>query len=113
MKPIRIYRHDESVGPGYFLDYLRQHGIKHELIAIDQGDAVTDDFNNLVYKMTQTQLENSQYTVSIDTPAGDDQDLAYMDIPDINLTYPENSTYYGPVTDLKYTVFDSNPGKCW
>jgi GMP synthase-like glutamine amidotransferase len=46
MKPIRIYRHDESVGPGYFLDYLRQHGIKHELIAIDQGDAVTDDFNN-------------------------------------------------------------------
>ncbi len=46
MKPLRIYRHDESVGPGYFLDYLKQHGIEHELIAIDRGDAITDDFNN-------------------------------------------------------------------
>lgn len=46
MKPLRIYRHDEFVGPGYFLDFLKQYGVEHELIAIDQGDAVSSDFNN-------------------------------------------------------------------
>lgn len=46
MKPVRIYRHDESVGPGYFLEYLKQHGIEHELIAIDQGEPISYDFNN-------------------------------------------------------------------
>ena len=46
MKPVRIYRHDEPVGAGYFLDFLKSQAIEHELIAIDQGDAVTDDFSN-------------------------------------------------------------------
>ncbi len=45
MKPVRIYRHDEPVGAGYFLDFLKSQAIEYELIAIDQGDAVTLDFN--------------------------------------------------------------------
>jgi len=46
VKPLRIYRHDELVGPGYFLDYLKQQGFEYELIAIDQGEAISYDFNN-------------------------------------------------------------------
>lgn len=46
MKPIRIYRHDEPVGAGYFLDFLKNQAIEYELIAIDQGDVVTSDFRN-------------------------------------------------------------------
>ena len=45
MKPVRIYRHDEPVGAGYFLEFLKSQSIEFELIAIDQGDAVTLDFN--------------------------------------------------------------------
>ena len=47
VKPIRIYRHDESVGAGYLLDFLKQHKFEYELVAIDQGDFVTDNFNNV------------------------------------------------------------------
>ncbi len=45
MKPVRIYRHDEPVGAGYFLDFLKNQQYEYELIAIDQGDAVTLDFD--------------------------------------------------------------------
>ena len=45
MKPVRIYRHDEPVGAGYFVDFLRNQAIEYELIAIDQGDTVTFDFD--------------------------------------------------------------------
>ena len=45
MKPVRIYRHDEPVGAGYFVDFLGNQGIEYELIAIDQGDTVTFDFD--------------------------------------------------------------------
>ena len=45
MKPVRIYRHDEPVGAGYFVDFLGNQAIEYELIAIDQGDTVTFDFD--------------------------------------------------------------------
>ena len=45
MKPVRIYRHDEPVGAGYFLDFLKSQAIEYELIAIDQGETVTFDYD--------------------------------------------------------------------
>ena len=45
MKPVRIYRHDEPVGAGYLLEFLKNQAIEYELIAIDQGDVVTFDFD--------------------------------------------------------------------
>ena len=34
--------------------------------------------------------------------------------PDVNLTYPLNTTYYNQdITELNYTYSDENPGYCW
>ena len=46
MKPIRIFRHDKWVGAGYFIDTLERLGFSYELIAVDQGEAVTDEFQD-------------------------------------------------------------------
>ena len=46
MKPVRIYRHDEPVGAGYFVDFLDQQNVAYELIAIDQGEVVNFDLSN-------------------------------------------------------------------
>ena len=40
MKPITIFRHVESEGPGYFGDFLDRHQIPFHVIRLDQGEAV-------------------------------------------------------------------------
>ena len=40
MKPIAIFRHSPTEGPGYFSEYLDAKGIPWRIVAIDQGEAV-------------------------------------------------------------------------
>jgi GMP synthase-like glutamine amidotransferase len=40
MKPVAIFRHAPTEGPGYFATFLEAHGIPWQLIAIDIGDEV-------------------------------------------------------------------------
>ena len=40
MKPVAIFRHTNTEGPGYFATFLEQRSIPWQLIAIDQGEAV-------------------------------------------------------------------------
>jgi GMP synthase-like glutamine amidotransferase len=40
MKPIAIFRHAATEGPGYLADFLDERGIPWQLICIDAGDAV-------------------------------------------------------------------------
>lgn len=52
MKPIAIFRHAASEGPGYFATFLGRGGIPWRLIKIDAGDAVPEDprrFGGLVF----------------------------------------------------------------
>jgi GMP synthase-like glutamine amidotransferase len=51
MKPVAIFRHSPTEGPGYFADYLDRAGVAWELIRIDQNEAVpvgVDRFSGLV-----------------------------------------------------------------
>jgi GMP synthase-like glutamine amidotransferase len=45
MKPVAIFRHSRTEGPGYFADYLDRNRIPWELIRIDQGDPVPDSLD--------------------------------------------------------------------
>ncbi|MGB1110218.1 MAG: type 1 glutamine amidotransferase [Gammaproteobacteria bacterium] len=52
MKPVRIFRHITCEGPGYLADFLTQHDVPHELVAIDAGESVPeqlDDVSGLVF----------------------------------------------------------------
>ncbi|HLP97700.1 MAG TPA: type 1 glutamine amidotransferase [Sideroxyarcus sp.] len=52
MKPIAIFRHAATEGPGHFALFLTQHAIPWQMIHIDQGEAVPTDasaFNGLVF----------------------------------------------------------------
>ncbi len=52
MKPIAIFRHARSEGPGYFATFLNEHAIPWVMIRIDEGDAVPADasaFSGLVF----------------------------------------------------------------
>lgn len=52
MKPIAIFRHAATEGPGYFAEFLNAHAIPWELIRIDEGDAVprnARDYAGLVF----------------------------------------------------------------
>ena len=52
MKPIAIFRHSPSEGPGYFADFLNAHNLPWQLIRIDAGEAVPADssqFSGLVF----------------------------------------------------------------
>jgi GMP synthase-like glutamine amidotransferase len=42
MKPIAIFRHSKTEGPGYFATFLEQRSIPWQLIAIDCGEAVPE-----------------------------------------------------------------------
>ena len=46
MKPVRIYRHDEPVGAGYFIEYLQKQNLEYDLIAIDQGEVIDFDLSD-------------------------------------------------------------------
>ena len=52
MKPVAIFRHSPTEGPGYFAIFLEAHGIPWRLIAIDEGEAVpavADDYSGLCF----------------------------------------------------------------
>lgn len=52
MKPIAIFRHAPTEGPGYFATFLEQQNIPSQLFGIDAGDALPDDaraFSGLVF----------------------------------------------------------------
>ena len=43
MKPVVIFRHAPTEGPGYFATYLSYHGIPWQVTRIDEGDPVPGD----------------------------------------------------------------------
>lgn len=52
MKPVAIFRHAPSEGPGYFATFLDSRGIPWQLFRIDAGDALPTDarqFGGLVF----------------------------------------------------------------
>jgi len=52
MKPVAIFRHARTEGPGYFAEFLDERGIPWQLFRIDAGDAVPGDvgkFSGLVF----------------------------------------------------------------
>lgn len=52
MKPVAIFRHAATEGPGYFTEFLHERSIPWQLIRIDAGDAVPGDvskFSGLVF----------------------------------------------------------------
>jgi GMP synthase-like glutamine amidotransferase len=52
MKPVAIFRHSPTEGPGYFAAYLESKGITWQLIRIDEGEPVPRDprdFSGLVF----------------------------------------------------------------
>lgn len=52
MKPVAIFRHTPSEGPGYLADFLDQEGIPRKLIRVDAGDALpasATEFSGLVF----------------------------------------------------------------
>jgi len=52
MKPVAIFRHSETEGPGYFATYLEGVGVPWTLIRIDEGEPVPHDacaFAGLVF----------------------------------------------------------------
>jgi GMP synthase-like glutamine amidotransferase len=52
MKPIAIFRHASTEGPGYLSDFLDSNNIPWTLVRIDAGDALPDtaeDFSGLVF----------------------------------------------------------------
>ncbi|PWB49067.1 MAG: glutamine amidotransferase [Nitrosomonadales bacterium] len=52
MKPVAIFRHAPSEGPGYFATFLNERSIPWQLIAIDQGAPLPEDvheFSGLVF----------------------------------------------------------------
>lgn len=52
MKPVAIFRHAASEGPGYLADFLDARGIPWRLIAVDAGDALpasASEFSGLVF----------------------------------------------------------------
>lgn len=42
MKPIAVFRHAATEGPGYFATFIEQRGLPWRLIAIDAGEAVPE-----------------------------------------------------------------------
>jgi len=52
MKPVAIFRHTSTEGPGYFAEFLDERHIPWRLIAIDKGDAVphsAEAYSGLVF----------------------------------------------------------------
>jgi GMP synthase-like glutamine amidotransferase len=43
MKPVAIFRHSPTEGPGYFATFLEANGVPWELIAVDAGEAIPAD----------------------------------------------------------------------
>ena len=39
-KPVAIFRHSPGEGPAYFAIFLDRHAVRHQLIKVDQGEAI-------------------------------------------------------------------------
>src|SRR6478752_6936483 len=52
MRPVAIFRHYVTEGPGYFATYLDRHGLPWELVKLDEGQSVPrspDAFSGLAF----------------------------------------------------------------
>ncbi|MDB5810674.1 MAG: glutamine amidotransferase [Betaproteobacteria bacterium] len=52
MKPVAIFRHAPTEGPGYFATYLDRHNLPWRLIALDAGEpvpATSNEFSGVVF----------------------------------------------------------------
>jgi GMP synthase-like glutamine amidotransferase len=52
VKPVAIFRHSPTEGPGYFADYLDRRGLPWQLVPVDEGVQVPADcggFSGLVF----------------------------------------------------------------
>ncbi len=52
MKPVAIFRHSPTEGPGYFATYLHVRGLPWQLVKLDEGEAVpagVGTFSGLVF----------------------------------------------------------------
>jgi GMP synthase-like glutamine amidotransferase len=52
MKPVAIFRHSRTEGPGYFSHYLEERGVAWQLVRVDAGEAIPGDpklFAGLVF----------------------------------------------------------------
>lgn len=52
MKPVAIFRHSATEGPGYIAEFLDRHAIPWQLVRVDQGEAVPGDaaqYSGLVF----------------------------------------------------------------
>jgi GMP synthase-like glutamine amidotransferase len=52
MKPVAIFRHLATEGPGYFVTYLERHDVPWRLVKVDEGEPVPADpgeFSGLVF----------------------------------------------------------------
>jgi GMP synthase-like glutamine amidotransferase len=52
MKPVAIFRHSRSEGPGYFSQYLEERGVAWRLVRVDAGEPIPgspDAFAGLVF----------------------------------------------------------------
>lgn len=52
MKPVAIFRHSPTEGPGYFATYLDFRDLPWQMVALDQGESVpsrAEDFSGLVF----------------------------------------------------------------
>ncbi|HXZ95964.1 MAG TPA: type 1 glutamine amidotransferase [Burkholderiales bacterium] len=52
MKPVAIFRHARTEGPGYFATFLSHHGIPSALVKVDQGQPLPQqakDYSGLVF----------------------------------------------------------------
>jgi GMP synthase-like glutamine amidotransferase len=52
MKPVAVFRHAATEGPGYIADFLAGHSVPWQLICIDTGDAVPQlagNYSGLVF----------------------------------------------------------------
>src|SRR5512142_262305 len=52
MKPVAIFRHAASEGPGYLAEFLDEHQVPRQLICVDAHDPVPtdpEDYSGLVF----------------------------------------------------------------
>lgn len=72
MKPILIFRHTESEGPGYFGEYLDLRGLSYKVICVDQGEVVP------------TSIEHASALVFMGGPMSVNDPLPWIE-PELNL----------------------------
>lgn len=47
LKPIRIFRHDNWIEAGYFVETLERHKLVYEVVALDSGDSVPNKIDQV------------------------------------------------------------------